>query len=248
MSLKHELIKLGSTNPELRPHIRKVLAGCEKLPEGGMRDNCEEKKEEAGDKKEASGGSKTANDGMTILMLLIGGRKAYYDAGHAIEEKDTQMGNLFSQVAGSLGDSLDITQNQWQAISRLKQVVENASRWDSAMIRNNVSKAADLAGVRLPSYMFASDKSSADQVQVPEWLSSAFKELDDDYDNTLMAMKPISYAIANGKPVSKAMVTRLEEATADDQQFIDDNGFATNKHKAGNQLFKKIKAWAEKSA
>lgn len=55
MSFKQDLIKLGTTNPELRPHIRSILAGCEKLPEGGMRDNCEKKKNEGGDeKKEAS--------------------------------------------------------------------------------------------------------------------------------------------------------------------------------------------------
>lgn len=54
-NLKQGLIKLGTTNPELRPHIRQLLAGCEKLPEGGMRDNCEKKKEEgAKAKKKAS--------------------------------------------------------------------------------------------------------------------------------------------------------------------------------------------------
>lgn len=57
MSFKQDLIKLGMTNPELRPHIRHILAGCEKLPEGGMRDNCEKKQEEGGkkddEKKEA---------------------------------------------------------------------------------------------------------------------------------------------------------------------------------------------------
>jgi len=48
------LVQLGVTNPELRPHIRSILAGCEKLPEGGMRDNCEKKQEEGDGKKEAS--------------------------------------------------------------------------------------------------------------------------------------------------------------------------------------------------
>lgn len=50
MSFKQDLIKLGTTNPELRPHIREIFAGCEKLPEGGMRDNCEAKKNEGGKK------------------------------------------------------------------------------------------------------------------------------------------------------------------------------------------------------
>jgi hypothetical protein len=56
-TLKEDLIKLGTTNPELRPYIRPILAGCEKLPEGGMRDNCEKKKSEGGDKEETDKGS-----------------------------------------------------------------------------------------------------------------------------------------------------------------------------------------------
>lgn len=73
MSFKQDLIKLGTTNPELRPHIRHLLAGCEKLPEGGMRDNCEAKKNEGGkddDKKEAA--DKTAGRGTAIAMELRG--------------------------------------------------------------------------------------------------------------------------------------------------------------------------------
>ena len=30
---KQDLIRLGTTNPELRPHIREILAGCEKKKE-----------------------------------------------------------------------------------------------------------------------------------------------------------------------------------------------------------------------
>jgi hypothetical protein len=71
-TFKQDLIKLGTTNPELRPHIRQLLAGCEKLPEGGMRDNCEKKVEEGG--KEA--GFKTAGRGVSISMEI---------RGHAIE-------------------------------------------------------------------------------------------------------------------------------------------------------------------
>lgn len=66
--LESELIKLGTTNPELRPHIREIMAGCEKLPEGGMRDNCEKKKEEGG---KDEGADKTADlGGMTYLNRM----------------------------------------------------------------------------------------------------------------------------------------------------------------------------------
>ena len=54
-SLRSSIIRLAHANPELRPFLIPLLkeAGCEKLPEGGMRDNCEKKKEE-GEKSEKS--------------------------------------------------------------------------------------------------------------------------------------------------------------------------------------------------
>ena len=71
-SLQQDLIKLGVTNPELRPHIRQLLAGCEKLPEGGMRDNCEKKKEEGGDGKTADfGGMSYVNKMSPSLMPML---------------------------------------------------------------------------------------------------------------------------------------------------------------------------------
>lgn len=57
-ALRVNLIRLAHANPELRGAILPlVTAGCEKLPEGGMRDNCEKKKEE-GKSKEAAGHEK----------------------------------------------------------------------------------------------------------------------------------------------------------------------------------------------
>lgn len=55
-NLRSSLIRLAHTNPDLRPHLLPLLkeAGCEKLPEGGMRDNCEKKQEE-GESKTAAG-------------------------------------------------------------------------------------------------------------------------------------------------------------------------------------------------
>jgi hypothetical protein len=47
-NLRSGLIRLAHSKPEFRPAILPLLkeAGCEKLPEGGMRDNCEKKVEE----------------------------------------------------------------------------------------------------------------------------------------------------------------------------------------------------------
>jgi hypothetical protein len=51
-NLRSKIIRLAHQNPELRPHLLHLLkdAGCEKLPEGGMRENCEKKVEEGKDK------------------------------------------------------------------------------------------------------------------------------------------------------------------------------------------------------
>jgi hypothetical protein len=59
--LRNELIKLAHARPEFRSRLIPLIkeAGCEKLPEGPMRDNCEKKRDEAkdddgGDDKKAS--------------------------------------------------------------------------------------------------------------------------------------------------------------------------------------------------
>jgi len=53
--LRASLIRLAHSHPEFRKDLLPLItAGCEKLPEGGMRDNCEKKKEEGAksDKKD----------------------------------------------------------------------------------------------------------------------------------------------------------------------------------------------------
>ncbi len=54
-TLRNKLIRLAHQRPELRSNLLPLLrqGGCEKLPEGGMRDNCEAKKKE-GESKKAS--------------------------------------------------------------------------------------------------------------------------------------------------------------------------------------------------
>lgn len=55
-SERSAMIRLASVLPVGSPERRALLAGCEKLPEGPMRDNCEKKKEEgASDKKAGKG-------------------------------------------------------------------------------------------------------------------------------------------------------------------------------------------------
>ena len=68
MSLRASLIRLASEHPEFRKDLLPLLAseksaGCEKLPEGGMRENCEKKKEE--------GAKKTAGSAMIRTMIGV---------------------------------------------------------------------------------------------------------------------------------------------------------------------------------
>ena len=70
MSLRASLIRLASEHPEFRKDLLPLLAseksaGCEKLPEGGMRENCEKKKEE---------GAKSKTAGSAMLRTMIGVR------------------------------------------------------------------------------------------------------------------------------------------------------------------------------
>ena len=68
--LRTRLIRLASEHPEFRKDLLPLIksAGCEKLPEGGMRENCEKKKEEGAkneeEKKEAS--DKTAHRAIAL--------------------------------------------------------------------------------------------------------------------------------------------------------------------------------------
>jgi len=45
------------------------------------------------------------------------------------------------------------------ALSRLQGIVQYAKKWDISLLRNNVFKAANAVGIKLPSGMFASTDS-----------------------------------------------------------------------------------------
>lgn len=86
-TLRSRLIRLAHSKPELRGQILPLLkeAGCEKLPEGGMRDNCEAKKEEgkeSADKKASSAViSKTVRMKVRILKQIPSGPGIWTVAG-----------------------------------------------------------------------------------------------------------------------------------------------------------------------
>jgi len=89
-----------------------------------------------------------------LLWKLLDERE-FYKTYSALEKAgDEQSADLARQVMQHLRKALELSQNEEMALSRLSQVVENHSRWDMSLQRNNIFKAANLLGIRLPSAMF----------------------------------------------------------------------------------------------
>jgi len=98
---------------------------------------------------------KTSN--MDILDELLGYRKfqAIFDALDNAD--DEQSYNLLLKVRRHFQRKFDLSGGEEAAWSRLVGLIERGSRWDPALIRNNVFKVANSLGMKLPSGMFASE-------------------------------------------------------------------------------------------
>lgn len=72
------------------------------------------------------------------------------------KEKDEQSGDLVARAYSHLAAKLRLSDNEGAALNRLRGSVQRIGEWDAATQRNNIFKAADLLGMKLPSYMFAS--------------------------------------------------------------------------------------------
>jgi hypothetical protein len=101
-----------------------------------------------------------AKSGMDILRGLLGGEKKFFDAYRLVEKQDQQSAKLLQDTFYKIAGELDLSSGAEHALSRMVGVVENAKRWDIALLRNNIFKAANSVGLKLPSGMFASDLES----------------------------------------------------------------------------------------
>jgi hypothetical protein len=79
-------------------------------------------------------------------------------AASNIRKQDEQSADLFEEVYSELYSLLKMKPNVNEALGRFLNIADNTTRWDPALIRNNVFKAAHALGMKLPSYMFASTK------------------------------------------------------------------------------------------
>jgi hypothetical protein len=93
--------------------------------------------------------------GFNILKELVDYDKLV-DVNFDLEDLDKQSAKLLGQIISKLAKELELPRNSEAALNRLRSIARNGSKWDPALLRNNVFKTADLLGIRLPSGMFAS--------------------------------------------------------------------------------------------
>lgn len=87
-TLRSRLIRLAHSKPELRGQILPLLkeAGCEKLPEGGMRDNCEKKKEEGKESASKKASSVTVRKTIGMRVRILSQKPGGGDMSHPSPE------------------------------------------------------------------------------------------------------------------------------------------------------------------
>jgi len=102
--------------------------------------------------KAASG--KTASTGSDLLDYVIPSRDMW-KLGRSFEDADDQASaDLFYKVVDGLQDAMDVSSNEFRALNRLRQGVSAQGKWDLDLQRNNLFKAANLLGIKLPHGMF----------------------------------------------------------------------------------------------
>jgi hypothetical protein len=98
---------------------------------------------------------KTASNGHIMLQSHVDVRKLGKVAGK-LRGVDDQSAELLGEVLDGLADAMDLTSGEAAALSRLQWVAEKGGSADPSLLRNNIFKAANSLGLRLPSGMFAS--------------------------------------------------------------------------------------------
>ena len=99
--------------------------------------------------------------GHDIMDLIVPTRDVMKLMSAMRKEKDEQSADLVYEVYSKLSDKFDLSSNESGALNRLKGSISRIGSWDAGTQRNNIFKAADLLGMKLPSMMFASDHTAS---------------------------------------------------------------------------------------
>lgn len=96
---------------------------------------------------------KTANrSGMEILWSVVDRKQVVAIQRTLLKAQDKQSADLLREVLTNLGGRLDLDRGGQDALGRVSNLNPNS---DPANLRNQVFKAANSLGMRLPSMMFA---------------------------------------------------------------------------------------------
>lgn len=131
--LRNRLIKLAHENPKLRKDILPLL--------------------------KSAGTDKVARSTSLIEGMLP--EKSVADCSRKISKTDEQTSGVFLDVYYKLSEQFDPSDKQRYALNKMQFLVRNCDKMEPALIRNQVFKAADMLGMRLPHSIFASQKTAA---------------------------------------------------------------------------------------
>jgi len=99
--------------------------------------------------------TKTANTGYEILSLLLtSGNNKLDDLTERLTGEDEQCLDLLGDVCSKLQQKLSLDSGSMEALGRVRAAVEGVRSWRIDLVRNNIFKAANSLGIKLPSGMF----------------------------------------------------------------------------------------------
>ena len=162
-SLRAATIRLAAEKPELRAHLLPLLAsekeaGCEKLPEGPMRDNCMKKKEESKgkDKGKEAGEFDPSEIGATEPGALQSDADEPYMKGHFTEGESNELHDKQESVAKAAGghSKYEDYVRDWKKLKypvSVKGEMLPRDRWEKLMGKGEHAKKSSLraATIRL---------------------------------------------------------------------------------------------------
>lgn len=125
-TLRSSLIRLAHEKPELRSHLLPLLT-----------------------KTAATG--KTAGDSALEALLP---QQDVWGVVRALKGKDAVSAQLLREVYSTLQKRLELSDGEAEALRRLKDVATRGQNWDADLLRNNIFKAANALGLKLPSGTF----------------------------------------------------------------------------------------------
>lgn len=102
---------------------------------------------------ERVGGTEKTASGQDLFHMVVP-QRAVMKMYSRLEDEDDQSAKLYQEVVSKLMDMLDMNRGAQEALRRIQDVSDRGQNWDIALIRNNIFKAANAMGIRLPSGMF----------------------------------------------------------------------------------------------